>query len=381
MNVQEHLPTTGEPILVTGAGGFVGGHVARSLAQSGYRVRGWTRRVVTPEPGDPAIEWFTGDLRSSDDRRRAVEGMRGVIHVAGWVSLASDPRGMSQIVNVDATRALLESACDAGATRFVYTSTLWTTAAGIASEPADEDTPWNLACIRSPYSKSKKEAEALVLSANRPGFRTCVLCPSLVIGPRAHKPTSMSLLLLMARTHVAYLPGGGIPVVDASVLAQAHVRALERAEPGCRYVVAGPYLSYQSLARLVAEVTGKPRWIVTIPDSFERVLSLMAGCIDWLSRGRFPECSAPAIRGGFLRLHVSGARADALFGLRHPDPLASIRLALADAQRSGVARWLRIRTTLDDGCGSVEYGHPAIASTPSPHPSPADPGESHVTSR
>src|SRR5437660_939502 len=112
-------------VLVTGAGGFVGGHVARALAEAGCRVRALSRRPPPTEPSDPPIEWTPGDLRRAEDRARALAGVRGVVHSAGWVSLGSDPRGESRAVNVDATRALLDEGRAAGIDRFLYTSTLW----------------------------------------------------------------------------------------------------------------------------------------------------------------------------------------------------------------------------------------------------------------
>ena len=51
------------PVLVTGAGGFVGGHVARNLASAGHFVRGLSRRPPAVRPGDPTIEWLIGDCR------------------------------------------------------------------------------------------------------------------------------------------------------------------------------------------------------------------------------------------------------------------------------------------------------------------------------
>jgi dihydroflavonol-4-reductase len=317
--------------------------VARALAAAGYRVRGFVRSIPRPLPGDPPIEWFVGDLGRPQDRLRAVEGAGGVVHVAGWVSLGADPRGESRVLNVEATCGLLDAARAAGADRFLYTSTLWTVAAGTEDEPADEESPWNLDPIRSPYSETKREAERLVRDANRPGFRTTVVCPALVIGPRDVRLTSTRVLLSMARWAVVFLPRGGIPVIDAQVVAQGHVRALERAEPGGRYVLAGPYLSYQAMAALVAQITGRPRRVLTVPDLCERPLAWMAGGIDRWSQGRWPEVSAAAVAGGFLRLHVQGRRADLAFGLHHPPPIQSIFEALDDARRSGRAPWLRLR--------------------------------------
>ena len=83
------------PVLVTGAGGFAGGHIARELAAAGHFVRGLARRPPMVEPGDPSIEWVIGDLRDAGIRRRALAGVRAVIHTAGWVCLGAD-RGASQ---------------------------------------------------------------------------------------------------------------------------------------------------------------------------------------------------------------------------------------------------------------------------------------------
>jgi dihydroflavonol-4-reductase len=314
------------PVLVTGAGGFVGGHVARHLAQAGHAVRGLARRRPQELPGDPAIDWILGDLRDPDVRRRAVEGMRGVIHAASWVSLGSDRRGLSHEVNVVGTRELLEVARRAGVARFVYTSTLHTLAAGSAASPADETTPWNLECVDSPYASTKRQAEEIVRRASGGGIETVALCPGMVLGPRDPKPTSTRLLRALAGHRVALVPPGGIPIVDANVVALAHRRALTSGRPGERYAVVGAYVNYPELARLVGRVMGRPRIVLTTPHFFTWPLMGFAALAELL--GLETEFSRATVAGGFLPLHVSGARADACYRLDHPDPQDTVRAAL-----------------------------------------------------
>lgn len=315
-------------MLVTGAGGFVGGHVARLLAASGHSVRGLTRRPSKADDGDPPIDWVVGDLRDRDVRRRALAGVRGVIHTASWVSLGPDRSGISQVVNVECTRQLLDEASSSGVERFVYTSTLHTLAAGTESQPADESTPWNLEFIESAYTRTKRQAEKLVLAANRPGFSTIALCPGMVQGPRDTKPTSTAIAKAYSRAIVAIVPPGGIPIIDVELLALAHRRALICGNGGERYAVVGPYLSYGDLAALVASLTGRPRWLIPLPEYLKGTIVVGAGWFGPLVRTWWPDVSRQLATAGFLRVHVRGERANACFGLQHPPAIESIARSL-----------------------------------------------------
>jgi dihydroflavonol-4-reductase len=315
-------------VLVTGAGGFVGGHIARNLASAGHFVRGLTRRPPRSEPGDRPIEWIVGDLRDPDVRARALFGVRGVIHAASWVSLGPDHLRESHSINVESTRHLLADAASAGVERFVYTSTLYTLALGTKDQSADEFTPWNLHSLNSSYTKTKRQAESLVLDASRSGFTTIALCPGMVLGARDQKPTSTRIVKVFANSPIVFVPRGGIPIVDARVLSLAHRRALIAGEPGTRYAVLGPYVSYRDLARLVASLSGRPRWMVPVPDRLEPLIGIAAHWLGPLARLWWPDVSPQLAAGGFLSLHIRGDRADACFALEHPPLLDSISQSL-----------------------------------------------------
>ena len=124
-------------------------------------------------------------------------------------------------------------------------------------------------------------------------------------------------------------------MVDADVLSLAVQRALEGGEAGTRYVVAGPYLSYREMARQVHQITGRPRVVWPLPDACEGPLRVVAGLISRGLGRHAGDFSPAAVGGGFLELHVSGARADRAFGLEHPPPGDSIRAALEDHHRRG----------------------------------------------
>jgi dihydroflavonol-4-reductase len=268
--------------------------------------------------GDPAIEWVIGDLWDAALRRRALEGVRGVIHTAAWVSLGPDVSGVSQAVNVELTRELLMEAKAAGVERFVHTSTLYTLAAGTAQRAADESWEWNLQRIDSSYIQSKRQAERMVLEASGDRFTTIALCPGMVLGPRDPKPTSTQIVRAYSRSMVAVAPRGGIPIVDSRQLAIAHRRALVAGGSGERYAVVGPYLGYCELARLVASITGRPRWVVPLPRFIEPLIVRGARWFGPLARRWWPDISPQLAAAGFLGLQVSGERANACLGLEHP---------------------------------------------------------------
>jgi nucleoside-diphosphate-sugar epimerase len=170
-----------EKILVTGATGFTGGHLARKLIDRKCEVHCLAR------PGKDALSLeragcriVRGDLTKKDTLEAAVRGMEKVYHVAALYREENVPRPMFRDVNVGGTRNLLEACLQAGVKRFVHCSTV-----GVQGEidkpPATEEAPYRPG---DAYQESKMEGELMALDfyAKR-GLPVVVFRPVGIYGP------------------------------------------------------------------------------------------------------------------------------------------------------------------------------------------------------
>ena len=172
-------------VLVTGATGFTGGHLAATLARRGETVRALVRprsrarfdRSPLPALGVQAVE---GDLGEPASVRHAAEGVEVVYHIAATYREAGQPDSAYRTINVEGTRNLLEAARAGGARRLVHCST-GGVHGHIANPPGTEDAPFNPGDI---YQETKLEAEQLAREFGREtGFDVVVARPIGIYGP------------------------------------------------------------------------------------------------------------------------------------------------------------------------------------------------------
>jgi UDP-glucose 4-epimerase len=124
---QEIISPTQGAILVTGISGFIGRHVAASLAAAGYEVIGLTRNTDLPgETAGLCSRVIVGDLRQPTALKEALEGVAGVCHLAAYLpSDYADPSEAEACLSVNAlgTLELARAALRSGVQRMVYAST------------------------------------------------------------------------------------------------------------------------------------------------------------------------------------------------------------------------------------------------------------------
>jgi ornithine--oxo-acid transaminase len=176
-------PSAGDVCLVTGATGFIGGHVAQRLVAEGRQVRCLARSGAdTTLLERLGVEIAPGDLTSPQSLRRAVAGCRHVVHCGAMVSDWATTREVRE-VNVEGTRNVLDAAVGAGAERFVHFSTTDLYGHPGGADVDESHTPNGFA---NWYAQSKLEAEAEVRrTAGANGLEAVVLRPATVYGPRS----------------------------------------------------------------------------------------------------------------------------------------------------------------------------------------------------
>jgi dihydroflavonol-4-reductase len=251
-------------VLVTGASGLIGAHVARELVDAGAEVRALCRSEPPPEAA--VAEHVGADLRDGAAVARAVEDCEAVLHVAALYSYARADVGAMEAVNVAGTRAVLEAAARGRRRRVVVTSSS-ATCGPVPGRPATEaDAPPGRE-LRIPYKRTKLAGERVALEAARDGQDVVVVNPTTTIGPLDRRPTpSGQVVLGLMRGRIgAYLPRAGINVVAAADVARGHRLALERGRAGERYLLGGDDLALRDAFTLIARSAGRRPPRVPVP--------------------------------------------------------------------------------------------------------------------
>jgi dihydroflavonol-4-reductase len=317
-----------QTVLVTGATGFVGSAVARTLADSGHSVRVLVRPTADRRnlEGLPA-ERVVGRLEDAESLRTAMRGCTALFHVAAdyrlWVP---DPAPM-YAANVDGTRNLMRAAMTAGVQRVVYTSSVATLGLIADGTPADEATPVTLGDMIGHYKRSKFLAEQAVGELIAEGLPAVIVNPSTPVGPRDIKPTPTGRILVEAALGrmPAYVDTG-LNLVHVDDVAQGHLLAFSKGKVGERYVLGGDNLSLARLLALIAERVGRKPPTVVLPR-----LPLFP--IAWIAEGWArlaggePFVTADGLKMAAKKMYFSSAKAMRELGYA-PRPAAA---GIADA--------------------------------------------------
>jgi dihydroflavonol-4-reductase len=318
-------------IFLTGATGFVGGHVLRAFAERGARQRVLVRSTsnLSGLEGIGDLELVHGDLRQVNGFREALAGCDALVHVAAdyrlWVR---DPEAM-YAANVAATRDLLRLAREMAVPRVVYTSSVATMGFRSDGSIVDEETPVSLAAMIGHYKRSKFMAEQVAIEAARGGQHVMVLNPTTPIGAGDVKPTPTGRIVVdfLNRRFPAYVDTG-LNLVDVEEVARMHVVALDRGRPGERYILGGENLSLKQILDRMSAITGLPSPTRKVPHAAAMVLAFFDEWITGRIRGREPRATVEAVRMGRKIMFANSSKAERELGFRVMPVYGAMRQAI-----------------------------------------------------
>lgn len=314
-------------VLLTGASGFIGSHVAAELASAGAEVRAFCRTEPVSEAG--VADWQAGEVQDRTALRRAVAGCQAVVHTAALYSYARSDAPQMEAVNVEGTRNLLDAAARAGVGRVVCTSTS-ATCGPVAGRPATEaDSPpaWEL---RVPYKRTKMAAERLALEAAGEALEVVCVNPTTVVGPRDRGPTPSGKMIkdVVEGRMLGYLRGAGLNVVSVQDVARGHRLALERGRSGQRYILGSENLELRQAFDVVAQSVGLRSPWLPVPWTLAYAAAWGARVVGWALQREPRLLVLDEVRLARLSLHFSSEKARSELGYA-PGPAAEALRAAA----------------------------------------------------
>jgi nucleoside-diphosphate-sugar epimerase len=240
-------------VLVTGATGFTGGHLARTLASRKHEVRALVRdATAAADLTRHGITLAVGDLRDQPALDAAAAGVDVVYHIAAIYRQAGLPTTVYRAVNAEAVAQVVEAAARGGARRVVHCSTVGVHG-DVEHPPANEDAPIAPGDI---YQVTKLEGEQLAReAARRTGVEVTIVRPSGIYGPGDRR--LLKLFRGVARKRWVTLGRGEIyyhltyidDLVDGFRLCGEHPAAANRT-----FIIAGGEVTtLNALVKLVAD--------------------------------------------------------------------------------------------------------------------------------
>lgn len=289
--------------LVTGASGCLGRALVEELSAHGWNLR-TTARTPVVLPGFIAADLVNADLRP------LLKGVDVVFHCAA-LSSAWGSEAQFTAANVTATRRLLAAAEEAGVMRFVFASTPSLYADGTDRLDVSEDAPLPERCV-TPYARSKREAERLVLAAD--GQMRCnAIRPRAIYG--RHDRSLLPRLVQAMRRGTVPMIGGGRALIDVTHRRDAaRAMILAASGPGGRVwnVTSGRAFAFRDLVEIAGRRSGLRYRRLPIPYPLAMALASAAEAVAHRRGGAEPALTRQAVAslGRSLTLDISAAERD-----------------------------------------------------------------------
>lgn len=243
-------------IVVTGGTGLIGSYLIRYLLKEGYTNIVGIKRSKSPmsllsENERAQVIWANADIRDSIALDSIIEGACYVFHCAGLVSYLPKDEAELMHVNQIGTANIVDLCLYHGVKKLVYTSSTSAIGRPANNNIIKESNDWEQDNSLTRYAISKHHGEMEVWRGNAEGLKTVILNPSTVLGAGFWQSGPQKLFNLSWKSF-KYYPNGSTGLVDVRDVAKLHIRAMNSAINGQRYIVCAQNMDYRALMNQIA---------------------------------------------------------------------------------------------------------------------------------
>ena len=265
---------------ITGATGFVGGHVTRQLREAGHEVVAVVRNPTKAQDlVNLGVTLHQGDVTDKESMRTPMQGVDGVFHIAGWYKVGVKDKSDGRSINIDGTRNVLELMKELGIAKGVYTSTLAVnsdTHGKLVDESYHYTGPHLSEYDRTKWVAHYQVADPMIAA----GLPLVIVMPGVIYGPGDTSSVRTTLVqylqhklpILPSRTAYSW--------AHVDDIARGHILAMEQAAAGSTYIIAGPTHTLVEAMQTAQKITGIPAPRIQAPPAVMKAMSASMGVVE-----------------------------------------------------------------------------------------------------
>lgn len=251
-------------VLVTGANGFLGAWLTRSLTEKGHEVYALVRKNSDlAELAGVSCKYIYGDVTDLSSLETAFQGMDSVFHLAGVIAYKKSERALMDKVNVEGTRNVITAVQTCSVRKLIYLSSVVAIGSSFTPNSLDEESPYKIHHLNLGYFETKHIAEQLVIDACQKKLIDAVMVnPSTIYGAGDAKKGSRKAQLAVARGKMRFYTSGGVNVVAIEDVIEGIMNVWTMGRTGERYILSGENITIKDLFTMIANEAGQepPRW-------------------------------------------------------------------------------------------------------------------------
>ena len=284
-------------ILVTGATGLVGSHLAANLCLQGHEIRAIHRKNSdlsavkqvfsyysnSSEKLFEQIEWIEADITDIPALSLAFQGITQVYHCAAMVSFLKKDYNAMRKVNIEGAANMVNLALANGIEKFCYVSSIASLDKNENSPIITEENEWNPENNNYGYAISKYGAEMEVWRASQEGLNVVIVNPGVILGSGFwHHNTGM--FFTNAAKNFKYYSSGETGFIGVWDVVKIMIKLMESNIKNQRFILVAENRSYETVLKSIAQAMGtKPptvkvtKLMSEIAWRWAKIVSLITG--------------------------------------------------------------------------------------------------------